>query len=542
MEHIIKDALDRAILSFYNETIDYIVEIPKKAENGDFATNVAFVLSKKLKKNPIEIAEEIVSKLDKNSFSKVEVAKPGFINFFLSPAVYHNFLKNFLKNPYSNIEDIGKGKKAMVEFVSANPTGPLHIGHGRGSAYGDTVARLLKISGFDVFKEYYINDAGNQMNNLALSIYARYCEFFNKNFPFPDDGYKGDYIIDIAKDIAQRFNDTLLEDEDYGIKKCFEIGVKSILDGIEEDLRDFRVEFDNWFSEKSLYDNHEVEKTVDLLINKGEIYEKDNALWFRSTYYGDDKDRVIKRSTGEYTYFASDIAYHKNKYDRGFEFLVNVWGADHHGYVNRLKSGVKALGLNVENLKIQLIQMVSLIKGGERVSMSTRAGEFITLRWLVDEVGADAARYFYLMRDINSQFDFDIDLAKSKSNDNPVYYIQYAHARVNSLKRNAQEKGISIQLNETLDSLTLPTEIEIIKKIYDFKNVITMATQHLEPHRICYYLTELAGLFHNYYYNTPIVDEKDPILTNARLTLSEAVATTIRIGLDILGVSAPEKM
>lgn len=542
MEHLIKSVIDQVLKKFDTNKINYVIEIPKKAENGDFSTNVAFVLSKHLKRNPLDIANEIVSSLDKKNFSKVEVASPGFINFFLSPSVYHTFLQNHINNPYENIENIGNNRKAMVEFVSANPTGPLHIGHGRGSAYGDTIARLLKVSGFDVYKEYYINDAGNQMNNLALSIYSRYCELFGKNFPFPADGYRGEYIIDIAKEIVEKYKDTLINDEEKGIKICFDIGVRNILDGIEQDLKDFRVTFDNWFSEKSLYESGDVEKTVQTLIKNGFAYEKDGALWFKSEQFGDDKDRVIKRSTGEYTYFASDIAYHKNKYDRGFEFLVNVWGADHHGYVNRLKNGVKALGIDTENLKIQLIQMVSLIKGGERISMSTRAGEFITLRWLLDEVGSDAARYFYLMRDINSQFDFDIDLAKSKSNDNPVYYIQYAHARVCSLKRNAEEKGIKYNLNQDLEKLTLSSEIEIIKKIYDLKNVVKTATINLEPHRICYYLQELAGMFHNYYYNTPIVDENDLKMTNARLSLAEGVAKTIKLGLDILGVSAPERM
>ncbi len=542
MEHLIKSVIDEVLQKFDVKQINYVIEIPKKTENGDFSTNLAFVLSKQLKRKPSDIAKEIVSYIDKKNFSKVEVAEPGFINFFLSPSVYHDFLQIHLNDIYSNIENIGNNKKAMVEFVSANPTGPLHIGHGRGSAYGDTVARLLKISGFDVYKEYYINDAGNQMNNLALSIYSRYCELLGKNYPFPADGYRGDYIVDIAKEIVENYKDTLLNDEEKGIKTCFDIGVKSILDGIEQDLRDFRVTFDNWFSEKSLYDSGDVEKTVQTLINNGFAYEKDGALWFKSEQFGDDKDRVIKRSTGEYTYFASDIAYHKNKYDRGFEFLVNVWGADHHGYVNRLKNGVKALGIDTENLKIQLIQMVSLIKGGERISMSTRAGEFITLRWLLDEVGSDAARYFYLMRDINSQFDFDIDLAKSKSNDNPVYYIQYAHARVCSLKRNAEEKGIKYSINQDLDNLTLSSEIELIKKIYDFKNVIKTATINLEPHRICYYLQELSGMFHNYYYNTTIIDENDIKMTNARLSLAEAVAKTISLGLEILGVSAPERM
>lgn len=543
MEEIVKFAIDEALKQYSDiEGVNYTIEIPKRKENGDFASNVAFVLSKFLKKSPINIANELKDSLPLKYFEKVEVAGPGFLNFFLSNGVYHDFLNGFLKEPYNIFENIGNNEKAMVEFVSANPTGPLHIGHGRGAAYGDTVARLLKISGYDVFKEYYINDAGNQMNNLALSIYARYCEIFGKEFPFPADGYKGDYIIDIAKEIAAEYGDKLLKDEEEGIKISFRIGVDSILNGIDSDLREFNVTFDKWFSEKTLYESGEVEKTINELIQKGEVYEHDGALWFRSTKYGDDKDRVIKRKNGEYTYLASDIAYHRNKFDRGFKLLIDVWGADHHGYVNRLKNSMKALGKDADRLKIQLIQMVSLIQSGERVSMSTRAGEFITLKWLVDEVGKDAARYFYLMRDINSQFDFDIDLAKSRSNDNPVYYVQYAHARVHSLKRNALEKGITYIPVSYIELLTDEKEIEIIKKIYDFKNVVKTATLNLEPHRICYYLQEVASLFHNYYYNTKIVDENDKGMTNARLNLAEAVAIVIKIGLEMLGVDAPERM
>lgn len=545
MEHIIKNVIDETLKTKGIDTkdINYTIEIPKKKENGDFSSNIAFILSKVIKKAPVEIANELKSQINSEYFSKVEVAPPGFINFFFSKKVYFDFLSSYISNPYSNFENIGKADKAMVEFVSANPTGPLHIGHGRGSAYGDTIARILKISGYDVYKEYYINDAGNQMNNLALSIYSRYCSIFGKDFPFPEDGYKGDYITEIAKDIADKFGSTLINDEKNGINTCFKIGVEAIIKGIEDDLKEFRVTFDNWFSEKSLYSNGDVENTIQQLIKNGEIYEKDGALWFKSAQHGDDKDRVIKRNNGEYTYLASDIAYHKNKYDRGFKLLVNVWGADHHGYVNRLKNSIKALNIDVSNLKIQLIQMVSLIKGGERISMSTRAGEFITLRWLIDEVGSDAARYFYLMRDINSQLDFDIDLAKSKTNENPVYYVQYAHARVHSLKRNAKEKGLEITINEnSIELLTLESEIELIKKIYDFRNVLRSAAVNLEPHRICYYLQEISGMFHNYYYNTKIVDESNKRLSNARLLLSEAIAKTIEIGLDLLGVTAPDKM
>jgi arginyl-tRNA synthetase len=429
-----------------------------------------------------------------------------------------------------------------VEFVSANPTGPLHIGHGRGAAFGDSISRILSAAGFDVQKEYYINDAGNQMNNLAKSVYSRYMEIAGKKYPFPEDGYKGEYITEIAKQIYSEDKGKLLElSEENALEKCLQVGKNHILKMIENDLKNFNVSFDNWFSEKSLYDSGEMEKTIDFLKQKNKIYEKDGAIWFKSTEYGDDKDRVLKKSTGEFTYFASDIAYHKNKYDRGLEEVIDVWGADHHGYVKRLSSAIESMGINPERFNVVLIQMVSLIKNGEKISMSTRAGKFVTLSWLVNEVGQDAARYFYAMRNHESQFDFDIDLAKSKSSDNPVYYVQYAHARVKSLLRTAKEKNISVQIGENLDLLKLPEEIDLIKKIYEEKNILELSAKYLEPHRISYYLQELASMFHSYYYNNQIIME-DIKLTNARLSLSVAIASTIKFCLDLLGVSAPERM
>ena len=474
---------------------------------------------------------------------KIVTAGPGFINIFVSKTFFHEYLRGVItrENPF-RLSD-GENRKFQVEFVSANPTGPLHIGHGRGAAYGDSLARILDAVGYDVQREYYINDAGNQMNNLALSIYSRCMELLGKTVEFPADGYRGDYIYDISKKIVAANGDEFLgmpyED---AVALCLEVGIREIRDNIDYDLREFGVVFDNWFSEKSLYVSGDVDETIIELKKLGKAYESDGALWFKSTDYGDDKDRVLIKSSGEHTYFASDIAYHRNKFKRGFEYVVNVWGADHHGYVKRLKSAVGSIGENEENLDIRLVQMVSLVKGGEKISMSTRAGTFVELKWLIDEVGKDAARYFYIMRDINSQLEFDIDLAKSRSSDNPVYYVQYAHARVCSILRNAEEKQIKYCLGQDVELLTEPCEIDIIKKIYDFSSILSAAARFREPHRIPYYLQELAGMFHNYYKNYQILDENSFEKTSARVSLCVGVAKTIRFGLNLIGVDAPERM
>lgn len=544
MKKIIEKKLSDIVYKLYQlENIAFDVEVPKNFEHGDFTSNIALKLSGILKKNPRVVADEIIKNIHDELIEKNETAGPGFINFFVSKTYFHNFLKNVLfDNEALRLRD-GKSKKFQVEFVSANPTGPLHIGHGRGSAYGDSLARILDAVGYDVQREYYVNDAGNQMNNLALSIYARCMELLGKDAKFPEDGYRGEYIYDISKKIISEKKESFLQiPYDEAVAICFKRGVEDITESIDNDLKDFGVSFDNWFSEKSLYTSGDVEQTIAELKTLNRAYESEGALWFRSTDYGDDKDRVLIRSNGEYTYFASDIAYHRNKFKRGFEHVVNVWGADHHGYVKRLKSAVNAIGLNDENLDIRLVQMVSLIQNGEKISMSTRAGKFVELRWLIDEVGKDAARYFYIMRDINSQLEFDIDLAKSKSSENPVYYIQYAHARVCSILRNAAEKGISYNLGENLDLLTETSEIDLIKKIYEFTTILRAAAQFREPHRVPYYLQELAALFHNYYKNNQIVIENDINKTNARISLCEGVAKTVKFGLSLIGVDAPEKM
>ncbi|TYB33562.1 MAG: arginine--tRNA ligase [Flexistipes sinusarabici] len=546
MKEVVRKKISEAVGKIYDGAIDslnYTVEIPKKSENGDFATNVAFLLAKELRKAPAKIAEDILRNLDESFFHKVEIAGGGFINFFISYKQFHKFLLDILENEENLTEKTKNPLKIQVEFVSANPTGPLHVGHGRGASYGDSLARILSAAGHEVCREYYVNDAGNQMNNLAKSIYARYSDLTGGDYPFPGDGYRGEYIIAIAEKLKSEFGDSLLsKDEDDALSVCLDRGKSFILNEIKDDLRDFNVEFDKWFSEQSLYDEGKVEDTLNFLNENNKIYEADSALWFKSAEYNDDKDRVLRKSDGELTYFASDIAYHRDKFERGFDKVIDVWGADHHGYVDRMKAAVNALGRDENDLYVALVQMVSLIKDGNKISMSTRAGQFVTLKWLVDEVGASAARFFYLMRDINSQFEFDIDLAKSKTSDNPVYYVQYGHARVCSLFAKLKEKGISASVGENVERLEKKDEIEIIKKMYDFRNVLNQAASNYQPHRIVYYLQELAGLLHSYYYTTPIIVEDDKELTNARITLCKGVAIVIRYALNLLGIKAVERM
>ena len=526
--------------------VNFTLVIPEKEEHGDFACNAAMQLVRHLKKNPKAVAEEIISKLQEkmNNSLQCEIAGPGFINIKIGASWYAKTVMDIINNEKYFHNNLGGGKKAMVEFVSANPTGPLHIGHGRGAAYGDSVARLLEMSGYDVLREYYVNDAGNQMNNLALSVYARAAEILGKGaeVPFPEAGYHGDYIIDIAKELLTTHANILEIDRKEALEICLEKAVQTIQADIDNDLKEFRVTFHNYFSEKSLYKNKLVESTLKELEKSGKVFEKDGALWLKTTDMGDDKDRVLRKSTGEYTYFTPDIAYHQNKYDRGYEYLIDIWGADHHGYIKRMQCALKCLNHKDESFKATLIQMVNLIQNGEKISMSTRSGEFIPLSWLINEVGVDAARFFYNMRSHDAQFDFDIDLAKSKSNENPVYYIQYAHARVNSLIENAKEKGIEYKKGEGLESAIGAQEVNLIKNMVKLKYVIELAAANLEPHRVSYHLQELAAAFHSYYYNNKILNSEDVSTTCGRLTICEAAAVTIKQGLDILGVSAPKRM
>jgi arginyl-tRNA synthetase len=432
----------------------------------------------------------------------------------------------------------------QVEFVSANPTGPLHIGHGRGAATGDAVASLLSAAGFDVQREYYINDAGNQMNTLGLSGLLRYKELLGEKIDFPETCYQGDYMKEIARDAVTKFGDRFLNvPQEEGVAFFSKMGGDLILAGIDQDLQDFGIRFDNWFSEQSLFDEGKVKSAIEEMQAKGHIYEQDGALWFKTTAFGDDKDRVVVRSNGVTTYFASDIAYHRDKFARGFDWVIDVWGADHHGYVPRLKSVVQGLGRDAADLGIILVQLVSLLRDGVPVAMSTRSGEFVTLKEVVDEVGRDAARFFFLMRRSDSQLDFDLELAKRQSNDNPVYYVQYAHARIKSIFDTARERGVAPKFDGVkLELLQTPEDLSLIKKLSVYPEILEGAAVNFEPHRITYYLQELAGEFHSFYNKSRVITPEEPELTQARLFLLHCVAITLKNALTVLGISAPERM
>lgn len=520
----------------------FSVDAATKPEHGDYATNVAMQVGKILRKNPKVVAQEIKDALKHQDIADIQIAGPGFINFFIKPEAFQRWLGELLKSDKVLRPDVGQNRKAMVEFVSANPTGPLHIGHGRGAAVGDTLANILEAVGYRVSREYYVNDAGNQMNNLAGSILHRYYEQHGREYPLPPDGYHGDYIADIAAELTKLYAEKLLDmPESDALGICRRAGIKSILGDIRNTLERYNVNIDNYFSESSLYDDGSINNAMKMLVKKNAVYSKDGAVWLRSEKLGDEKDRVLQKSDGSYTYLMPDIAYHMNKYERGYDLLIDVWGADHHGYIKRMSSALELLGFDAKSFEVVLVQMVGLVKGGERIVMSTRAGQFVTLDWLIDEVGVDAARFFYNMRSADSQFEFDLDLAKSRSSDNPVYYIQYAHARVSSLYANAHDKGIKISGNH-VDKLTLPEEINLIKKLMDFPSMLATAAKYNEPHRLTHYLTELAGDFHSYYYTTVIVNEEDKEHSLARLSLCKGVASVIKYGLTLLGVSAPERM
>lgn len=531
----------------HEEDLVLELEIPKVAQHGDYATNAALTLTRMLKKNPRTIAQDLVERMEeRNSLvTKTEIAGPGFINFFVRPDLWADILKTIHqeREAYGQ-QDFGKGTRVQVEFVSANPTGPLHIGHGRGAAVGDVVANILKICGYRVDKEYYINDTGKQMDTLGRSLYLRYLEALGKPVDFPDDHYKGDYMKDLAREVVERWGNRYVEvPEEEALPFFTQYAGERILQGIKEDLEAFGVIHDVWFSERSLHENGALQKTIEALEKSGMIYEQDGAKWFRSTAYGDEKDRVVVRANGITTYFAADLAYHKNKYERHYDVVIDVWGADHHGYVPRMSAGIQALGRRPSDLRIILVQLVNLLRGGKPVAMSTRAGEFVTLREVVDEVGRDAARFLFLTRRSDSPLDFDLETAKKHSNDNPVYYVQYAHARLCSVFEVAEERGVptSWEAPPDLRRLTEPAEWELMKQLGEFPHVLETAARNLEPHRIPYYLTDLVSAFHSYYNHNRILGE-DPELTQARLYLADALRTVIRNGLAVLGVSAPQKM
>ena len=548
IQTIIQDALEKARQAGELELSPFpeiVVEKPKDEKMGDFSTNVAMTMAKSERKNPKVIAESVARYLENGDLSQVEVAGPGFINLKMSHEFFLQRLKNAVKqgNDFGQ-SDVGQGTKVMIEFVSANPTGPLHVGHGRGAAVGDALARILRKAGYDLSTEYYINDVGNQMNFLGRSTWLRYRELLGEAIEFPDDHYRGEYIKDIANEIVEQKGDEFLKKPEEECLPFFRKYAKdTILKGIEKDLAEFRVTFDNWFSEQSLYEDNSVEKAIEWLKGKGHIYEKDGAVWLKSSAFDDDKDRVIVKQSGEKTYFCSDIAYHQNKIGRGFEKLVNLMGADHHGYVPRMEAVLEAMGYDKKIFKILLVQFVSLLRAGEKVSMSTRSGEFETLTDVVNEVGVDAARYYFLMRSSDTHLDFDLELAKKETPDNPVFYIQYAHARICSIFRTAEEKGVAWNRSDEIDLAPLVEEEEfaIIRAILAFPEVVEKSARAMEVHRISHYLLDMVSRFHGYYSRHRVVSD-DKALTLARLFLLDAIRITIRNGFELMGISAPEKM
>ncbi len=527
------------------------IEEPKHGSQGDFSSNFAMVSAGIQKMAPKKIAQILVSTIESmdsiDYIEKIEVAGPGFINFFLSNAAWHPVVDTILEqDKLFGASDMGRGQKVQVEFVSANPTGPLHVGHGRGAAVGDSVGNILTFAGFDVQKEYYINDSGRQIRTLGTSVWLRLLEMEGKKIQFPEDCYKGDYIKDLARKMLEKEgNDFSNGDEETAIPLCATFAANEILGGIKSDLADFGVLFDQWFSEQSLYDSNRVQKAIEDYRAKDLIYEDEGALWFRTEDFGDEKNRVVVRNNGLTTYFASDIAYHKEKYERGFDRVIDVWGADHHGYIKRIDASVVASGRKSEQFEVILVQLVNLLRGGKPVQMSTRSGEFVTLKNIVDEVGKDAARFMFLSRSYDSGLEFDLELAKQKNSDNPVYYVQYVHARITGILLKAKEEGlidqIDFQRSEHLDLLTASEEINLIKILAGFKEQVEKSADTLHPHVIFTYLMSLASAFHGYYNKHKVITE-DKELSRARLALVLAVKKVIRNGLVLLGVSAPERM
>ena len=582
MKQAIHDLIDTALADLQQSAqlptdlnINIQVSATKDRSQGDFASNIAMTLAKQAGKPPRDVARLIVDQLSEHdSIEKVEVAGPGFINFFLASDASHAVIGQILQQGEQfGRSEYGKDEKIQVEFVSANPTGPLHVGHGRGAAYGATLANVLRYVGYEVQCEYYVNDAGRQMDILATSTWLRYLELCGVEITFPSNGYQGDYVWDIAATLhrengekfrheqTEAFNnvcddaplgdkerhiDDLIANarallgDDYRI--VFDLALDTLVDVIRRDLHAFGVDFDEWFSERSLSNSGLLEASIKQLNDNGHIYEKDGALWFRSTELGDEKDRVVQRDNGQTTYFASDIAYHKNKLDRGFDRVINIWGADHHGYIARVKASLTALGYDAERLEIQLGQFANLYEDGKKMAMSTRSGEFVTLRQLREDVGKDAARFFYVMRKADQHMDFDLNLAREQSSDNPVYYLQYAYARICSVKRQSEEKGLSVSIDSAnLSRLDNSHELELIKLLAQYPQRILSAATRREPHLVVNYLRDLANLFHSWY-NAHQFIVADAELRDARFALASAVGQVMVNGLTLMGVSAPETM
>ena len=527
------------------ELPEVLLEVPPQKEFGDFATNFAMQSARALKCNPRMIAQAVVDNLDCAYVEKMEIAGPGFINFYLKQDWMYDMLAGIIAEGenYGNLVSDCK-EKIQLEYVSANPTGPLHVGHGRGAAVGSALANLMKAAGMNVSREYYINDAGNQINNLAASVNARYLEKLGQTVEFPENGYHGYDIIETAERIVRIYGDKFLNmSEEERLQEFRTIALKEKLAALKEDLEAFNVTYDEWFSEQTLHDANAIHSACDLLTERGYLYEQDGALWLKATEYGDDKDRVVIRDNGVPTYFAADIAYHQDKYARGFDRVINLWGADHHGYIARMKAAVGALGYHPDQLEVLILQMVSLYRNGELVKMSKRTGQSVTLNELIEEVGTDAARFFFVMRSIDSQLDFDLTLATEKSNENPVYYIQYAHARICSIMRQLEEAGIVVMpaAEAKLNTMTEASELELIKKLGEYPEMLAGAAKERAVHRVAHYVHDLAGLFHSFYNQCRILGV-DSDLQQARIALVKTVGHVIRHALGILGVSAPERM
>jgi arginyl-tRNA synthetase len=545
MKEKIRAMIREAIKRLTKEEVPFSVEYPANERFGDYATNVAFVLGTLFKTAPSDVAQKILKNLPpEEALEKVEVAGGGFLNFYVKDKVWFETLREAcIKGPEYG-RQAPSGKRVLVEFVSANPTGPLHIGHGRIAAFGDSLSRLLEWTGWQVEREFYINDMGTQMELLGASVLARYGELLGGQMDFPEDGYRGEYIYDVARRLIEKYGEKLLKLPKEEALKISSLEAQNIImQWIREELESFRVKFDNFVSEASLHQESQVDKTLEELNKKGFLYEKDGAIWFKSTLFGDEKDRVVIRAQGTKTYFASDIAYHQQKFLRGYDLLINIWGADHHGYVKRLEAAVEALGFSKEKLKVILVQLVTLLRKGKRVSMSTRAGEFDALRDVIKEVGVDATRFFLLLRRADSPLDFDLEVAKAQNEENPVYYVQYAHARISSIFKKAKEKNLMLPdpRQTDLSSLSLPEERTLAKNVGIFPEILNDASSAFEPHILSSYLLSLAKAFHSYYNKHRVLNESEP-LRNARLILVWGVKEVIRNGLEILGVQAPEEM
>jgi len=533
-------------------SVEIEVGMPKRKEFGDFSVNTAMLIANKIGKKPREVAELIIENLPQEKdelFNKVEIAGPGFINFYVKEeAIVNKLLQIENAGEKFGTSNLGNGEKVLVEFVSANPTGFLHMGHSRNAVVGDTVARILSASGYDVTKEFYINDAGRQMNLLGESVLIRYKELFGHSEELPEDGYKGEYVKDIASQIKAEKGDSLLQDSaEQASTYCRELAKGILLEEIKKDLADINVLFDEWYSEvenihtvSAESEDTKLSQIKALLNSKGVLEEREGALWFKATEFGDTQDWVLIKSDGSPTYFLADIAYHLDKYERGFDRIINVWGADHHGHVSRLKAALRSIGLDDSRFNVLLIQFVRLMREGKEVAMSKRAGSYVTLKEVAQEVGADVMRFFLLMRSSESHLDFDLDLAKKESSENPVYYIQYAYARIGSIFRKAQEEGIT-QSSNNLALLKAPEEIDLVKKLLLFPEVLEDSAKSLAPHKVAYYLQELAAQFHVYYNKCRVVDENNDI-SSARLYLITCAQTVLGNGLKLLGVSAPERM